>query len=46
MSILKRSFSAMSQNFKSFSARNLAGAEVSLSDFAGKPVLIENIASL
>ena len=36
----------MSQNFKSFSARNLAGAEVSLSDFAGKPVLIENIASL
>jgi glutathione peroxidase-family protein len=36
----------MSQNFKNFTAKNLAGAEVKLSDFAGKPVLIENIASL
>ena len=36
----------MAQNLKSFTAKTLAGADVNLSQYAGKPVLIENIASL
>lgn len=42
----KRSFTTMAQNLKSFTAKSLSGADVSLAQYAGKPVLIENIASL
>ena len=43
---VKRGFSSMSQNLRSFTAKNLAGLDVNLADYIGKPVLIENIASL
>ena len=36
----------MSQNLRSFTAKNLAGQELSMSQYVGKPTLIENVASL
>jgi hypothetical protein len=44
--VTKRSFSSMSRSIYEFSAKSLSGEEVSFSKYQGKPILIENIASL